>query len=50
MLEAFGHSGRRLHRSAYAGLSADDLAPGSWRELTAEELAHLREAAATDVS
>jgi len=42
MLEAVGHPVRRLHRSAYAGLSADDLAPGAWRELSAPELARLR--------
>ena len=31
----------RLHRSAYAGLTVDDLAPGRWRELTEGELAAL---------
>ena len=29
MLEAVGHPVRRLHRSAYAGISSDDLEPGS---------------------
>jgi 23S rRNA pseudouridine2605 synthase len=38
MLEAVGHPVRALHRSVYAGLRADDLAPGEWRELTAEEV------------
>jgi 23S rRNA pseudouridine2605 synthase len=33
MLEAAGHPVRRLHRSRYAGLAVDDLAPGEWREL-----------------
>ncbi len=41
MLEAVGHPVLRLHRSAYAGLSADDLEPGAWRELTDAELAGL---------
>jgi 23S rRNA pseudouridine2605 synthase len=42
MLDAVGHPVRRLHRSAYAGISADDLRPGEWRELSADELARLR--------
>ena len=42
MLEAVGHPVRALHRSLYAGLSADDLEPGAWRELTPAELASLR--------
>jgi 23S rRNA pseudouridine2605 synthase len=42
MLEAVGHPVRRLHRTAYAGISADDLQPGEWRELSAAELASLR--------
>jgi 23S rRNA pseudouridine2605 synthase len=42
MLEAVGHPVRRLHRTAYAGLRADGLEPGQWRELTAAELAALR--------
>src|SRR3954451_6507893 len=42
MLEAVGHPVRRLHRGVYAGISADDLAPGAWRELSAPELAGLR--------
>ena len=44
MLEAVGHPVRRLHRSRYAGLTADGLDPGQWRELTADEVARLREA------
>jgi 23S rRNA pseudouridine2605 synthase len=43
MLEAVGHPVRRLHRSAYAGLTVDGLQPGEWRELTDEELARLRD-------
>jgi 23S rRNA pseudouridine2605 synthase len=42
MLEAVGHRVRRLHRSAYAGISADDLGPGEWRELSDAEVASLR--------
>ena len=42
MAEAVGHRVRRLHRSVYAGLRVDGLEPGTWRELTAEELASLR--------
>jgi 23S rRNA pseudouridine2605 synthase len=37
MLEAVGHPVRRLHRSRYAGLTVDDLAPGEWRELNGDE-------------
>jgi 23S rRNA pseudouridine2605 synthase len=43
MLEAVGHPVTRLHRSHYAGLSADDLEPGAWRELSAAEVQHLRD-------
>ena len=42
MLEAVGHPVTRLHRSRYAGLSADDLEPGAWRELSPAEVAALR--------
>ena len=42
MVEAIGHRVTRLHRSMYAGLSADDLAPGTWRELTRDEVERLR--------
>lgn len=42
MLDAVGHPVTRLHRSHYAGLSADDLAPGTWRELTADEVERVR--------
>jgi 23S rRNA pseudouridine2605 synthase len=43
MLEAVGHPVRRLHRSAYAGIGVADLRPGEWRELSAAEIARLRE-------
>ena len=43
MCAAVGHPVRRLHRSRYAGLGVDDLEPGAWRELSAAELAALRE-------
>jgi 23S rRNA pseudouridine2605 synthase len=42
MLEAVGHPVLWLHRTAYAGVSADDLQPGEWRELSAEEVGRLR--------
>lgn len=42
MLEAVGHPVLSLHRSRYAGLTADDLAPGKSRELTGEEVSVLR--------
>jgi 23S rRNA pseudouridine2605 synthase len=42
MLAAVGHPVTRLHRSAYAGLTLDDLEPGRWRELTGREVERLR--------
>jgi 23S rRNA pseudouridine2605 synthase len=42
MLEAVGHPVRHLHRSRYAGLTLEGLAPGEWRELGADEVAGLR--------
>ena len=42
MCEAVGHPVRRLHRSRYAGLGVDALAPGSWRDLEASEIEALR--------
>ena len=42
MLEAAGHPVRRLHRSRYAGLDLQGLAPGQWRELTRAEVERLR--------
>lgn len=42
MLEAVGHPVRRLHRSRYAGLTVENLEPGLWRELAADEVAALR--------
>ena len=41
MCEVVGHPVRRLHRSRYADLEVDDLAPGEWRELSREEVAGL---------
>jgi 23S rRNA pseudouridine2605 synthase len=38
MLEAVGHPVRRLHRSAYAGLTLEGLEPGRWRELEPSEV------------
>jgi 23S rRNA pseudouridine2605 synthase len=42
MLEAVGHPVLKLHRSRYATLGIDDLAPGEWRELSADEVEELR--------
>jgi 23S rRNA pseudouridine2605 synthase len=42
MCAAVGHPVRRLHRTAYAGLDVGGLAPAEWRELTRDEVAHLR--------
>jgi 23S rRNA pseudouridine2605 synthase len=42
MLEAVGHPVLKLHRSRYASLEIDDLAPGEWRELSADEVEELR--------
>ena len=44
MLETVGHPVRRLHRSRYAGLTLEGLAPGESRELTQAEVDRLREA------
>jgi pseudouridine synthase len=42
MCEAVGHPVRRLHRREYAGLTVEDLEPGEWRELRADEVKRLR--------
>jgi pseudouridine synthase len=42
MLEAVGHPVRRLHRSVYAELTVEGLAPGGWRELDGAEIERLR--------
>ena len=42
MCEAIGHPVRRLHRSRYAGLGVQALAPGEWRPLTGKEVDALR--------
>ena len=44
MCEAVGYPVLHLHRSAYAGLTVDGLAPGRWRELEPAELERLRSA------
>ena len=50
MCEAVGHPVTRLHRSRYAGLGLGALAAGEWRELTADEVAALRQAGARSPS
>jgi 23S rRNA pseudouridine2605 synthase len=42
MCEVVGHPVRALNRREYAGLTADGLAPGEWRELTPEEVERLK--------
>jgi 23S rRNA pseudouridine2605 synthase len=42
MCAAVGHPVRRLHRSRYAGLDLQGLAPGEWRALAPEEVAALK--------
>jgi pseudouridine synthase len=42
MCAAVGHPVRRLHRSRYAGLDLQGLAPGEWRELEPGEVARLQ--------
>ena len=42
MCEAVGHDALWLERSRFAGLSVDGLERGSWRSLTADEVAELR--------
>jgi 23S rRNA pseudouridine2605 synthase len=42
MCEAVGHPVRRLRRVEYAGLRAEGLEPGEWRELEPDEVARLR--------
>jgi 23S rRNA pseudouridine2605 synthase len=42
MCAAVGHPVRALHRSRYAALELDGLAPGQWRELTPAEVERLR--------
>lgn len=44
MCAAIGHPVIHLHRTAYAGLTAGRLDPGEWRQLTAAEIAELRDA------
>src|SRR5919199_6459554 len=42
MCEAVGHPVRRLHRSAYGGLTVEGLDPGAWRELEPAEVRRLQ--------
>lgn len=41
MMEALGHEVRRLHRTSFAGLSADDMKPGEYRRLKPYEVKEL---------
>jgi 23S rRNA pseudouridine2605 synthase len=42
MLASVGHPVKRLHRSAYAGVTLEGLEPGQWRELEPSEVELLR--------
>ncbi|MFC1628520.1 pseudouridine synthase [Gemmatimonadota bacterium] len=42
MFDYLGYTVDTLHRSRFAGLSADDLASGAWRELTPDEVKYLK--------
>ena len=42
MFAELGYTVSALHRSRFADLTADDIDPGSWRELTAAEVAELK--------
>lgn len=44
MLSAVGHPVLRLNRVSFGGITAEGLAVGSWRLLTADEVAQLRDA------
>jgi 16S rRNA pseudouridine516 synthase len=48
MFEAVGLQVVRLHRSRFGPLTADDLAPGSWRVLPEEEVARVDAAQARE--
>jgi len=43
MCSAVGHEVVELQRVAMAGLALDDLPPGTWRYLSAEEISRLRQ-------
>jgi 23S rRNA pseudouridine2605 synthase len=45
MCAAVGHPVRDLHRVSFGGVSAENLRPGEWRYLSADEVKSLREAA-----
>jgi 23S rRNA pseudouridine2605 synthase len=42
MMEALGHKVRRLHRSKFGGITADDLKPGEYRILKNKEIKDLK--------
>ncbi|MFO7769607.1 MAG: pseudouridine synthase [bacterium] len=48
MFAALGYTVERLHRRRFAGLSADHLEQGQWRELNREEVNVLREGVGLD--
>jgi 23S rRNA pseudouridine2605 synthase len=44
MMEAMGLRVKRLHRSGFGPLKSDNLKAGQWRELSKEEVRHLKDA------
>jgi 23S rRNA pseudouridine2605 synthase len=48
MIESIGYRVDSLHRRRFAGISADDLPRGGWRELSLEETNRLREQVSLD--
>jgi 23S rRNA pseudouridine2605 synthase len=43
---AVGHPATRVFRPEFAGIRVDGLSPGEWRELTSDEIHHLKEVVA----
>jgi 23S rRNA pseudouridine2605 synthase len=48
MFDALGYRVASLHRSRFAGVTADDLEPGTWRELTIDEVEELKRSVGLD--
>jgi 23S rRNA pseudouridine2605 synthase len=46
MCAAVGHPAMRVFRPEFAGVRVDGLSPGEWRELTRDEIHHLKEVVA----
>jgi 23S rRNA pseudouridine2605 synthase len=48
MLEAVGHPVEQLHRDGFCGVWLENITPGTWRELTQDELARLERVGARE--